>query len=62
MPGMPVTIGCAVVMTPGAAGPPDSGIIIAVPQVIATAGGMPLAVHDLPAVNAEQQGLSHPLT
>ena len=44
MPGMPVTIGCAVVMTPGAAGPPDSGMIISVPQVIATAGGMPLAV------------------
>lgn len=31
-------------MTPGAAGPPDSGIIIAVPQVTAMAGGMPLAV------------------
>lgn len=31
-------------LTPGAAGPPDSGVIIAVPQVFATAGGMPLAV------------------
>ncbi|MGA7966215.1 MAG: hypothetical protein WCB49_10060 [Gammaproteobacteria bacterium] len=41
---MPVTIGCAVILTPGAAGPPDSGVIIAVPQVVATAGGMPLAV------------------
>jgi uncharacterized Zn-binding protein involved in type VI secretion len=44
MPGPPVTIGCAVVLTPGAAGPPDSGVIVAVPQAIATANGMPLAV------------------
>jgi hypothetical protein len=43
MPGPPVTIGCAVVLTPGAAGPPDSGVIAVVPQAIATAGGMPLA-------------------
>lgn len=44
MPGPPVTIGCAVVLTPGAAGPPDSGVIVSVPQTAATAGGMPLAV------------------
>lgn len=44
MPGMPVTIGCAVLLTPGAAGPPDSGVITAVPQTIAIAAGMPLAV------------------
>lgn len=44
MPGQPVTIGCAVILTPGAAGPPDSGIIVSVPQVIASAAGMPLAV------------------
>lgn len=44
MPGMPVTIGCAVILTPGAAGPPDTGVIIVVPQVLAAAGGMPLAV------------------
>jgi len=31
-------------MTPGAAGPPDSGVIVAVPQAVALAGGMPLAV------------------
>lgn len=40
----PVTIGCAVVLTPGLAGAPDSGIITMVPQQFLTAGGMPLAV------------------
>ena len=44
MPGPPVTIGCAVIVSPGAAGPPDSGVLIAVPQAIAAASGMPLAV------------------
>jgi hypothetical protein len=44
MPGPPVTLGCAVLLSPGASGPPDSGVIVAVPQTIATAGGMPLAV------------------
>ena len=43
MPGPPVTIGCSVLLTPGAAGPPDSGVIVAVLQATATAGGMPLA-------------------
>ncbi len=43
MPGNPVTIGCNVVLSPGAAGPPDSGVIVAITQTIATAGGMPLA-------------------
>jgi hypothetical protein len=44
VPGPPVTIGCAVLLSPGAAGPPDSGLIVAVTQVAATASGMPLAV------------------
>jgi uncharacterized Zn-binding protein involved in type VI secretion len=44
MPGPPVSIGCAVVLSPGAAGPPDSGVISVITQTIATAGGMPLAV------------------
>ena len=44
MPGMPVTIGCAVLLTPGAAGPPDSGVITIVPQTLALVAGMPLAV------------------
>src|SRR5438034_9593784 len=44
MPGPPVSIGCAVMLSPGAAGPPDSGVITVIPQAIATANGMPLAV------------------
>ena len=44
MPGPPVSIGCAVMLTPGAAGPPDTGVITVIPQVLVTAGGMPLAV------------------
>jgi len=44
MPGPPVSIGCAVMLSPGAAGPPDSGVITVIPQAIVTAGGMPLAV------------------
>lgn len=44
MSGPPVTVGCSVMLSPGAAGPPDSGVITAVLQVTATAGGMPLAV------------------
>jgi hypothetical protein len=38
-----VTIGCNVVLTPGAAGAPDSGLILTVLQATATASGMPLA-------------------
>jgi hypothetical protein len=44
MPGLPVSIGCMVVVTPGATGVPDSGTIVAVLQPFVTAGGMPLAV------------------
>lgn len=43
MPGNPVSIGCAVLLSPGMAGPPDSGVIVAVTQVVASAGGLPLA-------------------
>ena len=43
MPGPPVSIGCAVVLSPGVAGPPDSGVIAAVPQSTIRAGGLPLA-------------------
>lgn len=43
MPGPPVSVGCAVVLSPGAAGPPDTGTIVTVLQTTATAGGMPLA-------------------
>ncbi len=44
MPGSPVTIGCTVLVTPGVAGPPDTGVIVMIPQASVTAGGMPLAV------------------
>lgn len=43
MPGPPVTIGCTVMITPGASGPPDTGTIIATFPPVITAGGMPLA-------------------
>lgn len=44
MPGPPVTIGCAVLLAPGAAGPPDSGTITVIPPGGPTAGGQPLAI------------------
>jgi hypothetical protein len=44
MSGPPVTIGCAVVLTPGASGPPDSGVITTILQTQVTASGAPLAV------------------
>lgn len=40
----PVSIGCAVVLSPGAAGPPDSGVITTILQSAVTANGMQLAV------------------
>ena len=43
MPGMPVSIGCAVLLSPGASGPPDTGVIVGITQATLTASGMPLA-------------------
>jgi len=43
MPGPPVSIGCAVMVTPGASGPPDMGTVMAVFPPFVTGGGMPLA-------------------
>lgn len=43
MPGPPVSIGASVVVTPGAAGAPDSGTIVAVLPPLVLAGGMPMA-------------------
>lgn len=43
MPGAPVTIGASVLLTPGAAGPPDTGTVIAVLPPFVTGGGLPLA-------------------
>ena len=42
MPGAPVTIGCSVLVTPGASGPPDNGTILVILPPVITAG-MPLA-------------------
>jgi hypothetical protein len=39
-----VTIGCSVLLAPGAAGPPDSGVITMIPPGGPTAGGLPLAM------------------
>ena len=43
MPGMPVTMGCAVMLAPGAAGPPDMGTILVILPPFITANGLPLA-------------------
>lgn len=43
MPGPPVSIGAAVMITPGAAGAPDMGTIITIFPPVITANGMPLA-------------------
>lgn len=43
MPGPPVTIGCTVLITPGASGPPDTGTILVIFPPVVTAGGLPLA-------------------
>ena len=43
MPGMPVTIGCTVMVSPGASGPPDAGTIVGIFPPVVTANGMPLA-------------------
>lgn len=44
MPGSPVSLGCSVLLSPGAAGAPDSGVITAIFQATLTADGMALAV------------------
>ena len=43
MPGPPVTIGCSVLLSPGAAGVPDSGTITTINPGGPTASGQPLA-------------------
>ena len=43
MPGPPVTIGCMVMVSPGASGPPDTGTILVILPPFITASGMPLA-------------------
>lgn len=43
MPGPPVSLGAMVVITPGAAGVPDTGTITAIFPPFVTANGLPLA-------------------
>jgi hypothetical protein len=43
MPGLPVTIGCTVIITPGVTGAPDTGTILGIFPPYITANGMPLA-------------------
>ena len=43
MPGMPVSIGCSVMVTPGATGAPDTGTVLVILPPLVMAGGMPLA-------------------
>jgi hypothetical protein len=43
MPGPPVTIGCTVMVTPGASGPTDTGAILVILPPEITAAGVPLA-------------------
>lgn len=43
MPGLPVTVGCSVVVSPGASGPPDTGTIVGIFPPLIAANGMPLA-------------------
>jgi uncharacterized Zn-binding protein involved in type VI secretion len=43
MSGPPVSLGCAVSLSPGAAGPPDTGFITTILQATLGANGMPLA-------------------
>jgi hypothetical protein len=43
MPGPPATLGTSVLLTPGAAGAPDSGVILGILPPWVTAGGVPLA-------------------
>jgi len=40
----PVSVGCAVLLSPGMAGPPDSGVITTIVQTTVMAENMPLAV------------------
>ena len=63
MPGSPVTIGCAVMLSPGAAGPPDTGVIVQIAQTVLTAGGAPVAVAGaMCQMTNSASGAPYPLT
>lgn len=61
MPGPPVTVGCVVSLSPGAAGPPDSGAITVVLQSTVTAGGLPLATIGSMCQMVTAVGVAYPL-
>ncbi|GJH28938.1 hypothetical protein [Caballeronia novacaledonica] len=62
MPGAAVTIGCMVVVTPGASVAPDTGVVVGVTQVLVSAGGMPLATAGtLCAMVNSLSGVPYPL-
>ena len=44
MSGPPVSLGCAVSLSPGVAGPPDTGFISVILQAAVSANGQPFAV------------------
>jgi uncharacterized Zn-binding protein involved in type VI secretion len=63
MPGSPVTIGASVMITPGAAGPPDMGTIINIFPPAITVNGMPLATAgSLCLMVNSVSGVTYPLT
>jgi len=63
MPGMPVSIGAVVLLTPGATGIPDSGTITAVFPPFIAANGQPLAtVGSLCTMINSLTGIPYPIT
>ncbi|MEM8933043.1 MAG: hypothetical protein AAGE94_17790 [Acidobacteriota bacterium] len=63
MPGPPVTIGASVTVTPGAAGPPDTGVLTFIPPPYLLANGQPLAtVGSICTMVNSLTGVPYPLT
>ena len=63
MSGPPVSLGCVVIVTPGAAGPPDTGAITAITQTTLLAGSLPVAVSgSLCQMVNSVSGAPYPLT
>jgi len=63
MPGPPATLGTSVLLTPGAAGAPDSGTIVGIFPPWVTAGGVPLATTGSICVMVNSvSGIPYPMT
>ena len=63
MPGPPVTIGASVTLTPGAAGPPDTGVLTMIPPPYVMANGQPLAtVGSVCTMVNSLTGIPYPIT